>query len=569
MPSLLTLFSFLTRHARDLRFSRGLVGLVVITGFLSGLASAGFIALINATINQSMARSVAMWGFIGLCVALPLFRFLSNVLMLRLVQRVLRDLRIQLARRILEVPLRHLEEIGPAGLLGTLTEDVASIVNAIGIVPLLVLHTTVVLGCLIYLGWLSWQLLLIFLAFLVVGIFTYQLPLLRAQRHFRLMRESWDRLLRTLRGLTEGSKELKLHAPRRRAFVLEALEPAAAMLERHTVAGSTIYAAAGSWGQVLFFVVIGLLLFLVPSYQEISAQTMTGYMFALLYMMTPLDTILNLLPNLGRATVAIRKVESLGLSLQEKTGDADALVVPPAVPSWQRIELSGISHAYRREGEDDSFLLGPVDLGVNAGETLFLVGGNGSGKTTLAKLLMGLYMPEQGEIRLDGKAVTNLDRDSYRQLFSAVFADFYLFETLLGLDRTGLDEQALKYLSDLHLADKVKVKDGTLSTLDLSQGQRKRLALLTAYLEDRPIYLFDEWAADQDPYFKEIFYTQLLRELKTRRKTIVVISHDDRYYHLADRIVKLEYGKVVYDGEFGSYLEIAKDMAEPQTPPAA
>ncbi|HVS00865.1 MAG TPA: cyclic peptide export ABC transporter, partial [Thermoanaerobaculia bacterium] len=288
-----------------------------------------------------------------------------------------------------------------------------------------------------------------------------------------------------------------------------------------------------------------------------------------LYMMTPLDTILNLLPNLGRATVAIRKVESLGLSLQEKTGDADALVVPPAVPSWQRIELSGISHAYRREGEDDSFLLGPVDLGVNAGETLFLVGGNGSGKTTLAKLLMGLYMPEQGEIRLDGKAVTNLDRDSYRQLFSAVFADFYLFETLLGLDRTGLDEQALKYLSDLHLADKVKVKDGTLSTLDLSQGQRKRLALLTAYLEDRPIYLFDEWAADQDPYFKEIFYTQLLRELKTRRKTIVVISHDDRYYHLADRIVKLEYGKVVYDGEFGSYLEIAKDMAEPQTPPAA
>ncbi|HVR96705.1 MAG TPA: ABC transporter transmembrane domain-containing protein, partial [Thermoanaerobaculia bacterium] len=282
MPSLLTLFSFLTRHARDLRFSRGLVGLVVITGFLSGLASAGFIALINATINQSMARSVAMWGFIGLCVALPLFRFLSNVLMLRLVQRVLRDLRIQLARRILEVPLRHLEEIGPAGLLGTLTEDVASIVNAIGIVPLLVLHTTVVLGCLIYLGWLSWQLLLIFLAFLVVGIFTYQLPLLRAQRHFRLMRESWDRLLRTLRGLTEGSKELKLHAPRRRAFVLEALEPAAAMLERHTVAGSTIYAAAGSWGQVLFFVVIGLLLFLVPSYQEISAQTMTGYMFALL-----------------------------------------------------------------------------------------------------------------------------------------------------------------------------------------------------------------------------------------------------------------------------------------------
>ena len=142
---------------------------------------------------------------------------------------------------------------------------------------------------------------------------------------------------------------------------------------------------------------------------------------------------------------------------------------------------------------------------------------------------------------------TDENREFYRQHFSVVFSDFYLFESLLGLDSPELDEQARNYLAQLQLTHKVEVKDGALSTTDLSQGQRKRLALLTAYLEDRPIYVFDEWAADQDPLFKEVFHYQLLPELKAKGKTVLVISHDDRYYHVADHIIKLEYGKIDYD----------------------
>ncbi len=175
------------------------------------------------------------------------------------------------------------------------------------------------------------------------------------------------------------------------------------------------------------------------------------------------------------------------------------------------------------------------------------MGGNGSGKSTLAKLMTGLYIPEQGEIHLDRIAIDGENREWYRQHFSVIFADFYLFDRLLGLEQTNLDEIAQTYLEKLRLDHKVKITQGKLSTTSLSQGQRKRLSLLTAYLEDRPIYLFDEWASDQDPIFKDLFYTQLLPSLRDQGKTILVIRHDDHYFHLADRLIKLDYGKIEYD----------------------
>jgi len=211
---------------------------------------------------------------------------------------------------------------------------------------------------------------------------------------------------------------------------------------------------------------------------------------------------------------------------------------------FENLELMSVVHSYHRETEDSHFALGPINLQFRPGELVFLVGGNGSGKSTLAKIITGLYVPESGQIRIDGKPVTDQNRDDYRQLFSAVFSDFYLFENLLGIRAHNVDEQAKTYLEQLRLSNKVKVKDGALSTTAVSQGQRKRLALLTAYLEDRAFYLFDEWAADQDPLFKDVFYTQLLPELKARGKTVLVISHDDKYFDVADRVIKLDYGKL-------------------------
>jgi putative ATP-binding cassette transporter len=262
--------------------------------------------------------------------------------------------------------------------------------------------------------------------------------------------------------------------------------------------------------------------------------------------MAPLQVIMNSLPQLSRANIALQTVTDLGFALtSDKPEDLTEAAVP--VNELQKLELKALTHTYKRENECEDFAIGPVDLVIERGELLFITGGNGSGKTTLVKLITGLYMPETGHIHLNGRLIDEHNVEWYRQHFSVVFSDFYLFEHLLGLSKHDTEIQAQHYLEELKLSQKVKVANGKLSTTELSQGQRKRLALLTAYLEDRPVYVFDEWAADQDPYFKNIFYMHLLPELKARGKTVIVISHDDRYFDVADRIIKLSDGQIISD----------------------
>jgi putative ATP-binding cassette transporter len=529
-----------------LKYSRRVVLLAVLAGIVGGACNTGVLALINASLNGGAnSPSRLILAFIGLCVTLALTRTISEVLLARLGQGALFDLRMQLSRQILAVPLRRLEEVGAHRLLAALTEDLPTITNVVNMIPVICINIAVVIACLIYMGWLSWFLLLAVIGLILVGVLGYQFAVAKALRYLKEAREEGNMLYKHFHALMEGIKELKLHHQRRESFLSQVLQATAASFRKHNLTGLNIYTMASSWGQLLIFVIIGFLLFGLPRFQHIETATMTGFILTILYMMSPLQVIMNTLPTLGRGEVALKNVEQLGLTLATHGAESAALS-SPRLP-LQSLELAGVTHTFLRESDETSFVLGPVDMTLHPGELIFLVGGNGSGKTTLAKLVVGLYSPEEGGIWLNGLRVTDETREYYRQYFSVVFSDFYLFESLLGLETAELDEQARHYLAQLQLAHKVHVKDGALSTTDLSQGQRKRLALLTAYLEDRPIYVFDEWAADQDPMFKEIFYLQLLPELKARGKTVLVISHDDRYYHLADRVVKLDYGKVVGD----------------------
>lgn len=519
------------------------VAIAVLTGLVSGGCSASLIALINRAVSGNSTNNLA-WYFVALALSALVTGVISQFLLIDLAQQAVYQLRLRLSQKILSAPLRQLEDLGANRLLATLTEDVQAISRSVFEIPFLCIDLAVITGCLIYLSSLSGVVFLVVVALIGLAIATVQLLITKAYQLLASAREEDDQLFKHFRSITEGIKELKLHRERRQVFLDEELQVSAAASRHYRTSALKIAAIATGWGQLLFFTIVGLLLFGLPRLVSVTTPVLAAYILIITYLLGPFEKIIQTLPTLFSASIAVQKFERMGLTLASQ---AETTTQAAPTPNWSSLKLNQVTHTYRGEQEDNRFVLGALSLTFHPRELVFIVGGNGSGKSTFAKLITGLYIPETGEIRLNGKLITDQNLEWYRQHFSAVFSDFYLFERLLGISRYDLNTQAQKYLQQLHLEHKVQVNDGVLSTTALSQGQRKRLALLTAYLEDRSFYLFDEWASDQDPFFRDIFYKQILPDLKQRGKTVLVVSHDDRYFHLADRVIKLDYGKVEYD----------------------
>lgn len=524
---------------------RRMLVITVITALASGACNAGLIALINDVLNdpnRNLTIGLMATAFGLLVLGKLVSGFFSQLWLIRYSQQAIADLRREMVRRILGVPLRRLEQIGAPRLMVALVDDVNSLLSALFGFPVFAVNLAVLLGGAVYLTFLSWHMLAAMGVLILIGAGCYRLLISAGFKSLFHAREAEDKLYSHFRTLTDGIKELKLHQSRREAFMTGSVQDSTAEFQKHTVAAETRFMLAHNWSHLLFYVLVGLILFLLPNFQGTDIKTLTGYVLTVLYLMGPLAGVMSSLAVFSRADVALRKIDSLGISLAGESDDRNNTPVPA---TFSRLELSGIAHTYGSDQSDDKFVLGPINLTFRRGELVFVVGGNGSGKSTLAKIVTGLYPPEAGAVLLDGRPITDANRDNFRQLFSTVFADFHLFDSMLGIRSPDMDVQAQEYLSQLHLSHKVKIVNGRFSTTSLSTGQRKRLALLTAYLEDRPFYVFDEWAADQDPLFKEIFYRQLLPELKQRGKTVLVITHDDKYFDVADRILKLDYGQIM------------------------
>src|SRR5262245_61363984 len=413
--------------------SRWTAILALVAGLVGGAAGVGLIALIQSALGvDDVAVGRLATAFAGLCLAVLLTRAASQALLIRLAQRSVFRLYTHLSRRMLAISLRQFETIGGHRLLAALTEDVPAIAGALVGIPTVLVNMPIVLCCLIYLGLLSLPLLLGVLGFLALGVATYQVLVRQALGQLHLARREHDALMKHFRGLTEGVKELQMHSGRREDFLERFLGGTAADLRDRTTAGMALYAIAGTWGQLLFFVCIGLLLFAVSD-REHGRVVVSGYVLTILYAAAPVETIMAWLPILGRGRVALRAVDDLNLSLAARSDVTEDDSERRQVSRFEYLELADVMHSYRHpEDGEDGFLLGPLDLTLRRGELVFVVGGNGSGKTTLAKLLVGLYAPDSGAVRLNGSPIGDSDRERYRQLFSAVFADAHVFEQLFG-----------------------------------------------------------------------------------------------------------------------------------------
>ncbi len=516
-------------------------------GVVSGLCTTALVATINAELRYAPHwPAYLLWTFVLLCILRLITGVGAHILLVRLSQHAIYDLRMSLCHQVLAAPLPQIEAMGATRLMTSLAEDMQQVGTIVINLPYLFVNLVILAGCFLYMGWLSWPTLLGISVCMAVGALSYLGAVMHANTLLRQARKQQDHLFGHFRALVDGAKELKLHDDRRQSFVSQALIPNARDILKHHIRGITLYSAAANWGRLLFFVYVGILLFAGARLLGLSTVSLAALMVVILYMMAPLEATMNSLPHVAQADVALRQLESIRSSLPDEFA-----VVPNAplnVPeTWAHLTLSSVTYSYQHDDSGQSFVLGPIDLHIQRPGITFLAGGNGSGKTTLAKLITGLYVPDSGILAIDRHAIAPHNRRSYRQFFSTVFNDFYLFDHLYGIN-VNSDKITECYLQAFRLQGVVRINDGRLSTTEnLSTGQRKRLALLVALLEDRPALVLDEWAADQDPAFRRYFYERLLPELKNQGKAVIAITHDDRYFGVADHIVRLEEGRQVAD----------------------
>lgn len=546
-------------HAAALRAALGLLRpfwplclAATALGVAGGLATAGLLAVVNRALHAPAASAQeGLAAFAGLCALSVSGSAAAGALNAAIGQRLVARLRKDICARILKAPLAALEALRPHRLMAVLTGDVDAVSAFTFNVSGYAVAVAAILGGFGYLLVLSravfaLALACLALACLALGMGTTLLAKRGWIRGYEGVRHAEDDLHAQYRAVIEGAKELKISRPRRArvhgARLCAAADRIAALKSR----AMALFWTADATGTAVFFAMIGLVIACRDAF-GIDASTISGAIIVLLYVKGPMAQIAGALPLLDQARVSLGRIAALSAALDLDRQEPDLpLDAPPdgPAPAIRSIALVGVTYAFPADGAPAPFVLGPVDLAIAAGELVFLVGANGSGKTTLVKLLLGLYVPDTGEVRLDGVAVGARSRDACRQRFTTVFSDYHLFDDLAG---DAAPEAARAHLARVGLAGKVRVEDGRFSTTDLSTGQRKRLALVHALMERRPVLVTDEWAADQDPEFRRLFYEELLPALRAQGRTLLVISHDDRYFHLADRVVRMAQGRIVED----------------------
>ena len=535
-------FSFVQREAP------GRLLPIALFTLISAIANSFVLIQINVAADGGGSSSIRVAALFAFALALYLYtKFLSLQQASFLVEAIVRSLRVRLVDKLRHCELLFVERLSRSQIYSILTQETQLISQS---VPPIINGTQAAIllfFCAIYIAVLS----LIAFTVVVLGMLSISAVFYANRATMsRLMRSSLTKeaeFFSSLGHMLDGFKYLKLHQGKSEelfasydAISYETMSLNQVIDDQH--AHNLVFST------MLYYILVGVIAFILPALFAGFRHDAVQIVVAILFIIAPLTILLNAIPIFQMTAAAIAKIYELDNQLDQEIA-ASAIGEAPATEAAQThvksLELDQVLFHYNRD-DPDGFTLGPLSLAVAANQILFIVGGNGSGKTTLLKVITGLYQTASGRLLLNGQALRKQDYPSYRQLFSGVFADFHIFDRLYGLPLVD-PEHVNRLLTRVGLGDKVTFADGRFSRLDLSLGQLKRLAFVIALLEDRPIYVFDEWAAEQDPDFKRIFYRELLQELKAVGKTIIAISHDDRYLDAADRVVNVEFGAIITD----------------------
>jgi putative ATP-binding cassette transporter len=460
------------------------------------------------------------------------------VILVRLTMDASKDIRIRLYRRILKSPLDKLENVGHSRVISSITVDIERIIEGAEVFPNLFVSAITLVSMMAVLFFINENIFYLVMGSILFGGISFIVLNVVGNYFFAEARNKVEGLYENIENTVYGIKELKLCKTRRERFLEEVLIETERNVLEVSKKGATILSVAINYGNVIGYFFIGAVTFIFVNYYSISQIELFGIIMILIYIIEPIGVLLETVPALSLANISINKINKLFSDLpEEHAGESNAFN-----ESWSTLSLNGVCYEY--EALDSQFRVGPVDLSFEKGTVNFIVGGNGSGKSTLCKLITSHYGLVSGHIDVDGVKLSEGNLNNYRNMISAIFSDYYLFDRLFIEELESKRDVVGMYLKKLELNHVVSIDDGYFSTRDLSSGQRKRLALLTSILEDKDIYIFDEWAADQDPLFKELFYREIIPELKEMNKLLIVITHDDRYFDYADRVLMIENGNI-------------------------
>ncbi|WP_254068571.1 cyclic peptide export ABC transporter [Brevibacillus sp. 7WMA2] len=532
--SLLLLFS--KKKQENIYFS------LMVLSIVSGFGNAFIIFIVNEAFvrTNNLVNGLLFYFIIGIFMYVVSQKVLRSRLV-TLTNQLVYEKRMELVDKLLQTSFSSLEQIEQGRIQATLNNDTEVISRAINIIITCVTNLITLVCCFIYLGVMNFYAFV--LSALIIGLVAaiYYLIGEKANKLWEKTRDIQNVFFKFISDMTSGSKELTLHRRKREEFHLAVQESCAEYRDKRAE-GDLKFANVFIIGELLFIIVIGCVVFIFPEiFKQMDVDMLRNYVFVFLYMTGPVNGLLNGLPQIVMIRISWKRITNMIQELAlAKDKEQDKVILSESVKQPIRMVVTDVSYDYEAQ-EERGFSVGPINFEFASGEIIFITGGNGSGKSTLAKLLTGLYAPVKGEISINGSKVTHAQLNQY---YSAIFGDFHLFDRLYGIDFMQNEKEIERYLEVLELQDKVKVENGVFSTTKLSTGQKKRLALLITYLEDRPICLFDEWAADQDPEYRRFFYQVLLPDMKQKGKCIIAITHDDQYFHIADKVIKMDAGQM-------------------------
>jgi putative ATP-binding cassette transporter len=520
---------------------------IAVFAVIAGLGDALIVVVINQAAEMASKGEQNIYLLLFFALALGIYIF-SQKYVLRIttieVEAMISRLRVRLADKVRNADLLPLENLGRSEIYSGITKDTMAVSQASAPIIIACQAALMVFFTIFYIGYLSFKALLLTVAVIALGVFVHFKRLRKIMADLRQSSAKENEFFESLTHLIDGFKEVKLNRARSIDLFAHLQQIAASAAELKTKA-SVQFADQYLFTQTSLNILVAVVVFILPLFAGKESLRILAITAAVQFISGPLTSLVGAIPIFSNANIAANNIQRLEKSLEQlKSAIAEeetALTTVPAPPSFKKITLERISLSYRDHKGEPLFTVGPVNFSFRRGDVVFVVGGNGSGKSTFLKLLTGLYYPDSGTIRIDGVDVEHFGYASYRELFSAIFSDYHLFDRLYGM--AGIDEREVTELLKLmQLEDKTRYVNGRFENQDLSSGQKKRLALIVSILEDKPIYVFDEWAADQDPQFREFFYQKLLGEFKRRGKTVIAATHDDRFFHLADKVMKMEMG---------------------------